>query len=141
MYYKIVSGSEIVDVCIDIRFVRWQKRISAFLACDSADSATGFVASDGSTIYLLDGAEQVNDLSYATYTEIDEETYNTLYAELVANGVLSDTETGASTSEESDSTTTETVAKSSTLQLIESLQAQVDMLTECLLEMSETVYG
>ncbi|MCD8308874.1 MAG: hypothetical protein LUD19_03385 [Clostridia bacterium] len=142
MFYKIVSEGEIVDVSVGLNFVRWQKRIGTFLGCNTEDEASGIVASDGSTIYLLEGAEQVNDLTYITYTEIDEETYNTLRDQLIENGVLSDSaDTGSEDTESENETTQETVAKSKELKLIESLQEQVDVLTECLLEMSEAVYG
>lgn len=141
MYYKIVSNGEIIDVCDGLNLVRWQKRIGAFLACDNAEDATGIVATGGSTIYLLEGAEQVKDLQYVTYAEIDEEIYNELLKELIANGVLPDTEDTESGGTDEDGDGQEPVKKSDTLKLIEALQEQVDILTECLLEMSETVYG
>ena len=86
MYYKIVSGGQIVDVCDGLNFVRWQKKNSLFLACSNEAEAGGIISSDGSTIYLLEGAEQVNDLAYAHYAEIDEDTYNSLREQLIENG-------------------------------------------------------
>lgn len=140
MYYKIVSGGQIVDVCAGLTFVRWQKKNSLFLACSTEAEAGGIISSDGSTIYLLEGAEQVNDLTYARYAEIDEETYNSLREQLIENGILEDPKADPPITEEENTETSEPVAKSEERKLIESLQAQVDMLTECILEMSEYVY-
>lgn len=141
MFYKIVSNGQIVDVCDGLTFVRLQKRNSIFLHCSNEAEATGIISSDGSTIYLLEGAEPVNDLAYATYTEITEEQYIDLREQLVENGMLDNPKDEPPAAEEDDGTeTTEPVAKSEDRKLIESLQAQVDMLTECILEMSEYVY-
>lgn len=140
MYYKIVSGGQIVDVCDGLNFVRWQKKNSLFLACSNEAEAGGIISSDGSTIYLLEGAEQVNDLAYAHYAEIDEDTYNSLREQLIENGILDDPKEESPSTEEENTETSEPVAKSEERQLIESLQEQVNMLTECILEMSELVY-
>ena len=141
MYYKIVSGGQIVDVCDGLTFVRWQKKNELFLTCDNEEDADGIISSDGSTIYLLEGAEQVGDLKYAHYAEIDEETYNSLREQLIENGMLDDPKEDPPAAEEGGNTEpSQPVAKSEERQLIESLQAQVDMLTECILEMSELVY-
>lgn len=142
MYYKIISDGQIVDVCDGLTFVRWKKKNSIFLTSNNEAEADGIISSDGSTIYLLEGAEQVNDLTYASYAEIDEETYTALRAELVENGVLDNPqeETPSTGEGDGDTETSEPVAKSKERQLIESLQAQVDMLTECVLELSEIVY-
>jgi hypothetical protein len=144
MYYKILSKGQIVDVCGGLSFVRYQKRNDLFLSCDGPEGATGLISSDGSTIYLLDGAEQDRDLEYATYTEITEDDYNDLRQQLVENGVLQDavTETQDANAEDAGgSTEHEPVAKSRELLLIEKQQEQIDFLTECILEMSEAVYG
>lgn len=142
MYYKIVSGGEIVDVCDSLTFVRWQSKNGMFLNCKSASAAAGIVSSDGSTIYLLDGAEQVSGLEYAAYSEISAEEYESLREQLIENGVLSDQETGAAEESSADDTTgtTETVKKSTLLVQVEALQAQVELLTECLLEISGLIY-
>lgn len=141
MYYKIISGGQIVDVCDGLTFVRWQKKNAIFLTCSTEAEAGGIISSDGSTIYLLEGAEQVNNLTYASYTKIGQDTYAALRAELVENGVLDSPQEETSGTEESGGAeTSEPVAKSAERQLIESLQAQVEMLTECVLEMSEVVY-
>ncbi|MCD8198382.1 MAG: hypothetical protein LUE24_14680 [Lachnospiraceae bacterium] len=149
MYYKIVSDGEIVDVCSGLNYVRRQSKNGIWLACGE-ENATGITTSDGSTIYLLEGAEEIDGYEYTTATEIDEETYEELRQELIDNGVLADTDSGTGTddSESSEDTTTETVKKSKALLLAEQLQEELaalteqnEMLLECLLEMSEVVYG
>lgn len=140
MYYKIVSEGQIIDVCDGLNFVRWQKRIGAFLACESEDGATGILTSDGSGIYLLESAERRDGMKSVAYAEIDEETYAALRMELIANGVLEDVERPGENAGD-DGGVQEVVAKGALLSRIEALEARNEVLLECILEMSEVVYG
>lgn len=140
MFYKIISGGQIVDVCDGLTFVRWNQKTNLFLTTKNEGDATGILSSDGSNIYLLEGQPQVGELEYASYAEIDETTYTTLREELVKNGVLDVPQEPEDKPTEGDNQEQEPVKKSEALKRIEELQGQVDFLTECLLEMSEHVY-
>lgn len=147
MFYKIVSEGQIIDVCDGLTFVRWQRKNGIFLICNTEADADGILSSNGSTIYLLEGKEQVKEgLNQVHYAEIDEDTYKELLDELIKNGMLDDPSEVApqpDTGDTGDDTpgTTEPVAKSEEMKLIESLQAQVEMLVECVLELSEIAYA
>lgn len=149
MYYKIVKDGQIVDVCDELSYVRFQTKNGIWLA-SSAENATAVTTSDGSTIYLLEGAEAVAGYEYASVAEISEEVYTVLRQELVDNGILADADSGGGTDDSAsgDDEEQEPVRKSKALLLaeqlaeqVEALEAQNELLLECLLEMSEIVYG
>lgn len=140
MFYKIISGGQIVDVCDGLTFVRWNQKTNLFLTAKNKGNATGIMSSDGSNIYLLEGQPQVGDLKYASYAEIDETTYTTLREELVKNGALDIPQEPEDKPTEGNNQEQEPVKKSETMKRIEELHEQVDFLAECLLEMSERVY-
>lgn len=140
MFYKIISGGQIVDVCDGLTFVRWNQKSNLFLTTSKEEHATGILSSDSSTIYLKEGTDQIGDLEYASYKEIDKETYASLREELVENGVLDVPQESEDDHTEEADQEQEPVKKSKEMKRIEKLQEQVDFLTECLLEMSEHVY-
>lgn len=135
MYYKIVSDGLIVDASESLRFVRWQEKNSIFLSCDEND-ADGIVSSDGEHVYLLEGSEAIGELPYAAITEITEEEYQAIRDELDAGGEV--------VNPDDQGNTPDTPAKTRLAALEEQMAALIEenaMLTECLLEMSEVVYG
>lgn len=132
MYYMIVSGGQIVDVCDGLRFVKWQEKNHLFLCCEEAD-ADGVVSSDDNNVYLLDGRPQVRDCAYATYTEITKEQYDELRAELIDGGTIED--------DTDEGREQEPVKRAEWLERLETLENMNAMLTECILEMSEIIYG
>ena len=135
MYTKIVSGGIVVDACDEMRFVKWQEKNRVFLNCEEAD-ADGFIGYGGQEIYLLAGRAEVDGYSVATYTEITREEYEELRAEIDAGKEIPDPDGGDEEPENPAKTR---------LQALEEQLAQMMetnwMLTECLLEMSEIVYG
>ena len=131
MYYKVISEGQIIDVCDGLNYVKWQARNRLFLSCE-ANGADGIVASDGSAVYLLTGAEPVGDCAYVTTVEISLEEYDELRAQLIDGGMIED---------DTADPGNEPVARAKWLERLEVLEAQNAMLTECLLEMSEVVYG
>ena len=134
MYYKIISGGTVVDAAIGLNYVRWQEKNSLWLTCGESD-AQGIVNSNGEDIYLLSGADPMDGYSYAAVAEITEEEYISIREELDA---------GAEIVDPGEPDTDPSSAKTRLQQLEEqvaALQGVNDMLTECLLEMSEIVYG
>ncbi len=135
MYYKIVSDGLIVDACDGMRFVRWQERNRMMLSCDEA-GADGILTSDGSTVYLIEGGLVMDGYATATYEEITQEEYEELRAEIDAGEEIPNPDEPDPEPEEGPKTR---------LQALEEQVAELSqtnwMLIECLLEMSEVVYG
>ena len=134
MYYKIISDGLIVDACSELNYVRWQERNRLFLSCEQA-GADGFVSSDGSQIYLLENTADIEDLPHATFTEITLEEYTEIRNELIDGGAI-DTDT---TDPEEEAR--QEFNRSEILKRMEELEAQNMILIECIMEMSEVVYG
>ncbi len=134
MYYKIISDGQIVDASDSLRYVRWQEKNRIFLSCEESE-ADGIVTSDGADIYLLLTSEAREGYRYAIVADIGEEEYLALREELDAGQEIAD---------DGDAGQEGTEAKTR-LRLLEEQVAALaevnDMLTECLLEMSEIVYG
>ena len=137
MYYKITSENKIIDVSSGLSFVRFQEKNQMFLACDDESKADGILSSDGNSIYLLEGKQQRGEYPFVEYTEITEEKYEELHTRLVENGMIQNTEE----SNTEESAENDEVEKSKTLKLLEQMQTQMDMLTECILEISEALYA
>lgn len=134
MYYKIISDGLIVDACSELNYVRWQERNRLFLSCEQA-GADGFVSSDGSQIYLLEDTADIEDLPHATFTEITLEEYTEIRNELIDGGAI-----------DVDTTDPEEEARqefnrSEILKRMEELETQNMILIECIIELSEVVYG
>ena len=141
MFYRIISDGLIVDACDGLRYVRWQEKNRVFLACGEQD-ADGIVSEDGSRTYLLDGCPHVMDLPHARAEPVTEEEYRSLVNALAENGMISG-ETAETAAQEDYP-----IAKSELMERLETLEEsnrQLEgsnlMLLECLLEMSEIVYG
>ena len=135
MYCMIVSHGVIVDACASPDFVRWQEKNGIWLSCDKAD-AHGVVASNGNDIYLLEGISPMAGYEYASVTEITEEEFANIHDELSA-GTVPETDRG-------EDVTEPTLPKSRLQMLEEEVAALMEtnsMLTECILEMSEIIYG
>ena len=134
MYYKIISEGLIVDACDELNYVRWQERNRLFLSCEQA-GADGFISSDGSQIYLLAGAGDIEDLPHATFTEITLEEYKEIRKELIDGGAI---DADGSDPEEQ---AREEFNRAELLKRLDEVEAQNMMLIECIMEMSEVVYG
>ena len=135
MYYKIVSDGTIVDAVSGLNYVRWQEKNRLWLSCSEAN-ADGVISYNGEDIYLLEGAEAREGMIFVTVTEITKEEYIEIREELDAGGEIIDPD--------GKDTEPDTPGKTRLAQLEEqvaTLQEVNDMLTECLLEMSEIVYG
>ena len=141
MHYKIISGGQIIDACESLNYVRWQDKNRLFIGCAS-EWADGLISSDGSEIYILDGARPLDlpaDAAYrtVTYEEITPEEYQEIRDELDAGQaiVIPDPEPSG------DDTPQPQTRLAQLESQVAELAEQNAMLVECILEMSEVVYG
>ena len=101
------------------------------------------ISSTGKDIYLLPGAEPVKGYLTAHLTEIPEEEYEDLRKKLVEGGMLADMEnesTDTAPHEPGPNSPPETAARSPVLMRLERQEEEIQLLTACLLELSEIVY-
>ena len=126
MYYKIICNGIIIDACDGLSTVRYQGNNCVWMNCP-AQLAQGLVASDGGEIYLLQPMDGIEG-RIVTYEEIDAETYAELREEIDA---------GRTVPEPEPEPEPDTPGKTR----LAALEEAVDMLTECILEMSEIIYG
>lgn len=152
-YYKIVAAGQVIDVnCV---FLRWQANHGMMLVCEEED-AQFITPRDGSAVWhpawlhpAPAGAVYDGDIDAE---EIDAEEYAALLLQLDSGGVVENPdknvdnpsdEENAPTAENGENVQmTPTVADVKTiLEEQAALKEQVQMLTECVLEMSEEVYA
>ena len=132
MYYKVISGGQIIDVCDGLNYVRWQERNGLFLNCPES-VADGIVSSDGTKVFLFEGKEPVGDCAFVRLGEITAEQYADIRQQLIDNGVIDDPDEqqpddgGDDEDEEQDEQ--EPVAKSKLAQRVEALEAALGDMT------------
>ena len=134
MYRLIIADDKIVDACEgEPNWVMWQDNNRIWLSCHQS-YADGIVTVNGEDIYTLEGHE-VDGYSECEIRETDEETYRQVREELDAGD-----EIPAPDKPEPDPELPKT-----RIQILEEQVAELTatnyMLVECLLEMSEIVYG
>lgn len=142
MHYKIISGGQIIDACESLNYVRWQDKNRLFIGCTS-EWADGLISSDGSEIYILDGARPLDlpaDAAYqtVTYEEITPEEYQEIRDELDAGQAIVIPDAEEPSGEDSPKPQTRLAQLEDQ---VAELADQNAMLIECILEMSEVVYG
>ena len=140
-YIKILSKSkdtvlgveEITEPC----FVKWQEKNNIHVRCDE-NSALGIVSADGSTTYQIKGKPTLPDCDTELYAEIiDKYDFEFYQNQIGSSGEVVETaETEQTDFPESEDILTNERLKARVLEL----EDQVNMLTECILEMSEAVY-
>lgn len=138
MYYKIVSGGLIVDACEEMRYVTWQEKNRIFLNCEEHE-ADGIITSDGKDIYLLPGGEIVDGFEQADYEEITAEEYAALREEIDAGRQPEDD--GGEPEPEPEPDNPSKTRLAALEETVARLEGENYMLTECLLEISEILYG
>lgn len=79
MYYKVIGRGTILDVLDNPSFVTYQERNKITVLC-SLSEARGVLSSDGSTIWHIDGWEDIpiDGIDTAQLVEIDENEYELL---------------------------------------------------------------
>lgn len=143
MYYKAVNGEKkIVDVYTDEELARSYVKMDLAsnipVRCSGQDDPFGILASDASVIFSI--GEQTGDYELVTLKGFEGRgEYDTIKAAIEEQRRIDDEE------EEEDQDDSELPDRvPSRAELNETIIAQqdaIDMLTECLLEMSEIVYG
>lgn len=140
MYAKIVSDGQVVDACDGMKYVKWQEKNRLYLACDAGE-AEGCISSDGKEVYLFAGTQGQAGQTRVEAVEIGEEEYTELRALLDENGAIE-------APGEENPQGPQSVVKDEWVKRLETLEGELGrqreinaMLTECLLEMSEVVYG
>lgn len=144
MFYKIVLGTTIVDAQQTLRYVMWQEANQLLLSCD-VGTANGILSSDDSVVWHLDGLPAFPEGSqYETVkaVEIDEAEYNEL-KEKLGQGSVDDTggESGGETVLDGKASTELLLKVQSLTEEVNTLKSNNEMLSDCLLEMSEIVYA
>lgn len=142
MYYKIISQGQIIDAAPDdqLNYVRWQDKNGMFLSC-TPELADGIVSTGGDEIYLLEGSSAgavLPDAPVITLAEITEEEYLEIRDELDAGQAIVIPDAEEPSGEDSPKPQTRLAQLESQ---VADLVEQNAMLVECILEMSEVVYG
>lgn len=150
MYCKLTMEGAVIDVAVSpLACVRYSPRSGMVLRCGGNEGPNGILSERTGRYYQVEGwpafpEEAENSAGTVALTEIGE----TEYLELLA--ALNDGETPDDSSlyeeQEADpSSQEEQTPKKTTAQILReeigALREQNDMLMECLLEMSEIVYG
>lgn len=149
-HYRLVSNGLIVDAISEsdaLWIVENRHNYSTYIG--ARENAFGILSSDGGTVYHLAGKPVFHDFpnyADAVLEEISEDEYERLREELIANGAIEPPgQEARETDGEPEGDAEPTVKKSAAIlaleKQVEELSAQNEMLTECLLEMSEIVYG
>lgn len=145
MFYKVIRDGIVIDVLFGAAWVCLGKH-GRPVHCD-VRRATGVISSDGSIIYHIDGAPFLGDYMDVIVASIDEAEANALQDELdigkevPAEPEAGEPETGEPETTPEDTSAEEVMSAAAMRQSIIDLQAQNAMLVECILEMSEVVYG
>lgn len=141
MYFKVLNTNhEIVGVeSIETpEYVTFQERNHIYLRSGTV-IGDGMISADGNLIYAIDGVPQKTELDY-TAVPISEADYN-FYSQQLEWPFLPE-EPEEQTDEDTILTPAEMMRELKELkEYVGDLRVENEFLTECLLEMSETVYA
>lgn len=159
IYYKIVQDGIVIDAN-DV-FLRFQPKHKVMLACE-AENAEYIQSRDGSTIWHGDWlhpvpecAPEIDSISMKGHSDsdtyvvyIDEDEFHRIREQLYEDEAIIELEQGPVPEESEPAEEDEPVRKSQTAEKLEHMQQTIDelletnsMLLECIMEMSEIVYG
>lgn len=128
--YKIIYENMIIDVIKKLKYCKYLQRANRTLLCDKT-SANCIVSSDGSQVYHIVGTLAMPDnYKSVEIVEIDKEEYDYLCS-------LTIQENPIPVDQHDDELDDPVVLK----QKVSDLQNEVEMLTECILEMSTIIYS
>lgn len=142
-YFKIISDADRevvgVEAIEDPAYVRWQEKHHRLVYCDG-DAGEGILSpKDNDTVYRIEGKELNGVEIHLTAVFISAEEYDELAA------LLDDGERipagGDSPAAPNSGGVDQPMTVSEMRQIILEQQNQINMLTDCILEMSEVVYG
>lgn len=146
MYYKAKLNNMIVDALDNPQCVRFFTQ-SGILRCSEKENPQGIISSDGQHIWHVEGWPSFPTDSFDTVelVRIGEDEYKKLKAELKEWRELLDVDAAPdeeAVHEEIAITPAKAMAIMKELsKTVNDLQEQNDFLCECVLEMSEAVYG
>lgn len=151
MFYKVILNGMVVDIQTELRFVRWQEANNLMIMC-SEEMANGILSSDNSVIWHVEGFPEFPEglCQTAIIEEIEEDEYLRWKERL--ESATTETEEPTEESPAEDETTEESASKDClsiqdmlTIQeltdKVAKLEKENELLSECLLEMSEKVYA
>ena len=128
--YKIIYNNMIIDVMKKLKYCKYVKIAKRTLLCDPT-SANCIVSSDGSQVYHISGTLAMPDTYKSVQiVEIDQEEYDYLCS-------LTIQENPIPAEPQDDELDDPVVLK----QRVNELQNEVEMLTNCILEMSTIIYS
>jgi len=120
MFYKIIKDRTIVDAMETITYVRQNIRNKVIIACPR-EICNGIVSSDGTVFWHLEGQPQFIEGSFETVriVEIEENEYNEIKAVLTDEQIAED-----------DERIREPITTTEVMEILDSMQKQIDSLTE-----------
>ena len=120
MYYKIIKDRTIVDAMEIITYVRQNVKNKVVIACPR-EICNGIVSSDGTVIWHLEGQPQFIEGSFETVkiVEIEENEYNQIKEVLTDEQITED-----------DERIREPITTTEVMEILDSMQKQIDSLTE-----------
>lgn len=127
--YKIIYQNMIIDVMKKLKYCKYVRIANRTLLCDKT-SANCIVSSDGSQVYHIKGTLEVpTNYKSVEIVEIDKEEYDYLCSLTIQENPVP---------VEQDTSLDDPVVLK---QRVNDLQNEVNMLTECILEMSTILYS
>lgn len=127
--YKIIYQNMIIDVMSKIKYCKYIKIANRTLLCDKA-SANCIVSSDGSQVYHIKGTLAMpTEYKSVEIVEIDKEEYDYLCSLTIQEKPIPNN---------LDNSLDDPIVLK---QRVSELQNEVNMLTECIIEMSTILYS
>ena len=127
--YKIIYQNMIIDVMKKIKYCKYLQRANRTLLCDKA-SANCIVSSDGSQVYHIKGTLVMpTEYKSVEIVEIDKDEYDYLCSLTIQENPIP---------VDLDNSLDDPIVLK---QRVSELQNEVNMLTECIIEMSTILYS
>ena len=151
MFYKVILNGMVVDIQTELRYVCWQEANKLMIMC-SEEMANGILSSDSSVIWHVEGFPEFTDGLCQTVIveEIEEDEYLRWKERLET--ATTETEEATEESPAENATAEESASKAylsiqdmltiqELMDKVEKVEKENELLSECLLEMSEKVYA
>ena len=144
-YYKLVSGGAVLDAVSD-ETARWivENRNNYSTYVGEKEEAYGVLSTDGQNVYHISGKPAFHDFpDYVTVTmeEIGEGECRRIQEEISAGMILIEEADAEPEEEEQDPATAPKTRLRELEEEVASLREENQMLTECILEISEIIYA
>lgn len=142
MYILILADGRIIDAIENPVGVTWHERSGRYVTCPREVRPDGVISYDGSAVYRLEGCAGPEGKAAVTWQETDAEEYARIREELDAGEVPE--EDGDEEGESEDPVLTPDEMRRIIIEQEKRLEEQaerMEFLEDCLLEMSEVVYG